>query len=40
MDELHPHFYDIEGFDYNGIREELIEMFYVDITESYYNRRC
>ena len=40
MDELHPHFYDIEGFDYNGVRESLIDMFYVNITESYHNRKC
>lgn len=40
MDELHPYFYDIEGFDYDGIRDELIEMFYAEITELYFNRKC
>lgn len=40
MDELHPHFYDIEGFDYDGVYIELRDMFYVEITELYFNRKC
>jgi len=40
MDDLHPYFYDIEGFDYKGTMNELQDMFYVEITELYFDRRC
>lgn len=40
MDDLHPYFYDIEGFDYKGTMKELQDMFYVEITELYFDRRC
>ena len=36
MDELHPYFYEIEEFDYDGVMKELQDMFYVEITESYF----
>jgi hypothetical protein len=39
MDGLHPHFYDIEGFDYNGVFNMLIDLFYVDCTEFYFSGR-
>jgi len=40
MDDLHHLFYDIEGFDYDGVMKELDDMFYVEITESYFRRDC
>ena len=35
MDVLHPHYYDIDNFDYDGVESELKDMFYVDTTEAY-----
>ena len=40
MDDLHQYYYEINDFDYNGTMEVLGDMFYVDITEMYYNREC
>jgi hypothetical protein len=39
MDELHPEFYLIDNFDYEGVKEELKELYYVDVTEEYHSRR-
>jgi hypothetical protein len=39
MDVLHPHFYLIDDFDYDGVESELKDMFYVDSTESYSDGR-
>ena len=36
MDVLHPYFYDIEGFDYRGVFNMLIDLFYVECTEFYF----
>jgi hypothetical protein len=35
MDELHPHYYLIDDFDYTGVESELKDMFYVDTTEAF-----
>jgi hypothetical protein len=40
MDELHPEFYLIDNFDYEGTMSELKDMFYVELTEIYYERNC
>ena len=39
MDELHPHYYLIDYFDYEGVKSELQDMFYVDTTEAYYDAK-
>jgi hypothetical protein len=39
MDELHPHFYEFENFDYDGVESELKDMFYVEATEAYSDGR-
>ena len=39
MDDIHESYYLIDGFDYNGVMEELKDIFYVDITEIYYDSR-
>ena len=39
MDELHPHFYEFNNFDYDGVESELKDMFYVDTTEAYSDGR-
>jgi hypothetical protein len=39
MDELHPEFYLIDGFDYNGVKEELKDLYYVNVTEEYYTKK-
>jgi hypothetical protein len=39
MDVLHPHYYLIDDFDYDGIESELKDMFYVDTTEAYSDGR-
>jgi len=36
MDGLHPYFYDEENFDYEGLFNELIDLFYVECTEFYF----
>ena len=42
MDGLHQEYYLIDDFDYAGVVKELEELFYVDVTEKYYDgrRRC
>jgi hypothetical protein len=40
LDELHPEYYLIDNFDYEGIVSELKDMFYVELTELYYERNC
>lgn len=39
MDDIHESYYLIDGFDYNGVMEELKDIFYVDLTEDYFKRR-
>ena len=39
MDELHPHYYLINNFDYDGVKSELKDLFYVDTTESYFDAK-
>ena len=39
MDGLHHEYYLNDNFDYNGIKEVLMELFYVDLTEHYYDKR-
>jgi hypothetical protein len=39
MDDIHESYYLIDGFDYEGVMEEIKEMFYVDLTEDYFKRR-
>lgn len=39
MDDIHESYYLIDGFDYLGVFEELKDLFYVDLTEEYFNRR-
>tara|TARA_R110002153_G_scaffold206594_2_gene359460 strand:- start:215 stop:499 length:285 start_codon:yes stop_codon:yes gene_type:complete len=40
MDELHPVYYLIDDFNYEGIMSELKDMFYVELTELYWERKC
>jgi|688.fasta_scaffold661738_1 hypothetical protein len=39
MDDIHESYYLIDGFDYNGVIEELKDLFYVDLTEDYFLRK-
>lgn len=39
MDGLHPYFYDIEDFNYNGVFNMLMDVFYVECTEFYFDGR-
>ena len=39
MDDIHESYYLIDGFDYEGVMEEIKEMFYVDLTEEYFRRK-
>lgn len=39
MNGLHPYYYDIKGFDYEGVRNMLIDLFYVECTEFYFAGR-
>ena len=39
MDCLHNHYYEDEGFDYNGMFEVLKDLFYVECTEFYFEGR-
>jgi hypothetical protein len=39
MDAIHPEYYLIDDFDYNGIKEELMDLFYVELTEHYYDKK-
>ncbi len=40
MDGLHPEYYLMDDFDYEGTMSELKDMFYVELTEIYYERNC
>jgi hypothetical protein len=42
MDDIHEEYYLIDDFDYAGVVKELEELFYVDVTETYYDgrRKC
>lgn len=40
MDDLNHLYYLIDDFDYHGIMSELKDMFYVELTELYYERNC
>jgi hypothetical protein len=42
MDDIHEEYYLIDDFDYAGVVKELEVLFYVDVTEKYYDgrRRC
>jgi hypothetical protein len=40
MEELHPEYYFIDDFDYEGTKSELKDMFYVELTELYWGRKC
>ena len=35
MDELHPHYYLEENFDYEGFKSALKDLYYVETTEAY-----
>jgi hypothetical protein len=39
MDDLHELYYLVDGFDYLGVFEELKDLFYVDLTEEYFERK-
>jgi hypothetical protein len=39
MDCLHPYFYDDEDFDYDGVFDSLVYLFYVECTEFYFEGR-
>ena len=39
MDSLHPEYYLIDNFDYHGIKEVLKDLFYVELTEHYYDKK-
>jgi hypothetical protein len=39
MDILHPEYYLFDDFDYNGIMSELKDMFYVEVTEHYFDKK-
>lgn len=39
MDDIHESYYLTDNFDYLGVIEELKDLFYVDLTEDYFNRK-
>jgi hypothetical protein len=39
MDNIHESYYLIDGFDYEGVMDEISQMFYVDLTEYYFNAK-
>ena len=39
MDILHPDYYLYDNFDYNGIKEVVEDLFYVELTEHYYDAK-
>ena len=39
LDELHPEYYLIDNFDYEGMISELKDMFYVEVTEHYFDKK-
>ena len=42
MDNLHSEYYLIDNFDYKGVKEELMDLFYVPVIEGYHagKRNC
>lgn len=42
MDYLHPLYYEIENFDYEGTKEELMNLFYLEVTKAYHDgkKKC
>ena len=39
MDVLHPDYYLLDNFDYNGIKSVLKDLFYVELTEHFYDAK-
>ena len=39
MDILHPDYYLYDNFDYNGIKEVVEDLFYVELTEHYHDEK-
>jgi cell wall assembly regulator SMI1 len=39
MDDLHELYYLIDGFEYLAVFEELKDLFYVNLTEKYFERK-
>ncbi len=39
MDDLHQEYYLIDNFDYHNVVEELKDLFYVEVTEEYFERK-
>lgn len=39
MDTLHPEYYLIDDFDYGGIEKVLMDLFYVELTEHYSDKK-
>ena len=39
MDILHSDYYLLDNFDYNGIKEVLMDLFYVELTEYYHDAK-
>jgi hypothetical protein len=42
MDNLHSEYYLIDNFDYEGVKRELMDLFYVPVIEGYHagKRNC
>ena len=39
MDALHPEYYMTDNFDYDGVKKELMDLFYTDLTEYYFEKK-
>ena len=39
MDSLHPEYYMIDNFDYDGVAKALMDLFYVELTEHYFDKK-
>lgn len=39
MDSLHPEYYMIDNFDYDGVAKALMDLFYVELTEHYFEKK-
>ena len=39
MDSLHPEYYMIDNFDYDGVEKALMDLFYVELTEHYFDKK-
>ena len=39
MNVLQPEYSLIDNFDYDGTKEELMNLFYVELTEDYYDKK-